>query len=66
MVNVNDMEVPKSTSGYLKLEEGTTKIRILSTDFIEGVEDRDTSPEGKPVSVLYPKDDHPAVAKSKD
>jgi hypothetical protein len=50
------MDVPKSPSNYLKLEEGTVKVRVLS-DFIQGFIDR---VEKKPV--YYRAEDCPKTA----
>ena len=35
MANVNDMEIPKAPSDYLKLEEWSVKVHVLSPDFVE-------------------------------
>lgn len=61
MTNINSMEIPKAKSNYLsKLEEGTTKVRILS-DFIDGYLDRD---DKKPLR--YRKEDCPEKAISEN
>lgn len=57
MPKVNEMEVPKAPSNYTKLEEdGTVKLRILSTDFIEWYSDYDASSKK---SIKYKKDECP-------
>lgn len=62
MGNPTEMEIPKSPSNYTKLEEGTTKLRILS-DFVEWFKDRD---ESEKKSITYRKDECPSEALNKD
>lgn len=61
--NVWNMEVPKSPSNYLKLEEGLVKVRILSQEFIEWYSDFD--PVAKQ-SIKYKKDECPEQAINPD
>lgn len=55
------MDIPKSPSNYLKLEEGTVKVRILNANFIEGYIDwADKKP------IYYEKDQCPETSISPD
>ena len=63
MPNPNEMEIPKSPSNYTKIEEGTIRLRILSTDFIEGYTDYDPSDKK---SIKYRKDACPEKAINPD
>ena len=55
--NLGDINIPKSPSNYTKLEEWTTKLRILSEEFIEGYIDFYDKK-----SVYYRKDECPEEA----